>query len=89
MSLPPRGHVAVTQTEGVFHNAKLNGDDVSRFLRGVNVSIAAGEVPAVTLDLIVEKITLDFPEARLYLADGVRELLTEFGWTPPAEEISA
>lgn len=81
-----RGHVRITQREGIFHSVELNGQDVSGALRGLNVNIRAGEIPSVTMNVLVEKTEGDFPEADLYIPEATRQLLIQFGWTPPVEE---
>lgn len=81
----PRGHLSITQREGIFHNVELNGQDISRSLKGLTVTLRAGAVPSVTLNVLVEKIGSDFPEADLYIPQATRDLLAQFGWTPPEE----
>lgn len=81
----PRGHLSITQREGIFHNVELNGQDISRALKGLTVTLRADAVPSVTLNVLVEKMVSDFFEADLYIPQATRDLLAQFGWTPPEE----
>lgn len=67
----------------------LDGQDISRALRGVTIRCAANERPSVDLDLKLDaievtRLAVRDPEILLSLSDDVRDALIALGWTPPA-----
>lgn len=82
----PRTLRISTPTDRGGHVVELDGVDVSRALLGLTLTVRAGDMPSVALDVIAEEIPTELAEVRVYLPDATKELLVRLGWTPPAEE---
>lgn len=66
---------------------ELNGVDVSSSISEVRIQAAAGQITEVELSIpVFELQTVSDDKAKVFLASGCHELLTQLGWTPPAEE---
>lgn len=63
---------------------KLNGEDISNFVVGYDVTAHAGEVNCVMLKVRIDELYVD-GEARVVLPYGTEEILKSIGWTPPEE----
>jgi hypothetical protein len=74
---------------GMGHRVELDGHDIANSVLGVTVAFKGGEMPAATLDLVLDEIPTDTDEVRVHLPDETRDLLVRLGWTPPAEEETA
>lgn len=64
----------------------LAGKEISGALTGVDVQIRVGEIPQLTLHLLVTKISCTLTEAvglEVMLPKEAEELLTQLGWAPP------
>lgn len=71
---------------GARHAVCIDGHDISRAVRGLTVSMSAGCLPEVTLDLAIfeaEEIVLG--EAHIVVTEPAVELLEQLGWTRPEE----
>lgn len=77
------------------NNVKLNlrpgggavvmDDEVVNGVRGLDLSAEAGEIPRLTLDLLVCEVEVE-GQATVTIPDGARETLIKLGWTPPSSE---
>ena len=74
------------QESGLGHRVELDGIDIANSILGLTVTITAGEMPAATLNLVLDEIPTDTDEVRVRLPQETRDLLVRLGWTPPAEE---
>ncbi|WP_068924994.1 hypothetical protein [Planobispora rosea] len=69
------------------HQLLVDGHDISRGVASLRMSLDAGEVPAVELELrILELDRMDLEDAELYIPDATRGALIALGWTPPGAE---
>lgn len=68
-------------------HVEVDGNDISKALRGLTVRLGAGHLPEVELDLSVIDVT-DFgmPEVMVHIPEAVHDALVKLGWTPPPEE---
>ncbi len=71
---------------GLGHNAELDGVDISNSILGLTVTFKGGEMPAATLDVVLDEIPTETDEVCVRLPQDTRDLLVRLGWTPPAEE---
>lgn len=63
----------------------LDGDPLDG-VRGLDLSAEAGEIPRLTLDLLVNEVQVN-GEMTVTVPDATREALIALGWTPPSEEL--
>ncbi|WP_030387060.1 hypothetical protein [Streptomyces sp. NRRL S-241] len=63
--------------------AEINGHDVSRAVRGIELTQEVGSPPRLTLDLALDQVTVE-GVAVLVMAPRVEQLLEAFGWTRPS-----
>lgn len=76
--------VSIT-SDGNKHRLVIDGEDVSRDVTNVEVSISAGGYPKVAVDLIHSHVDLDLTKAdvEVNVTAPQRRLLIAAGWTPP------
>jgi hypothetical protein len=81
----PRLAIRATAT-GHGRTVTLDGNDISKALTGVTLTLGVGQVPTATLDLLLIDVTeVQDAETRILIPDATRDALTAIGWTPPAE----
>ena len=68
------------------HQVLIDGQDIAGSLAGLSLSVSAGEVPQLMLDLqLIDVTSFGSTEADVLLGAGVVETLIKLGWTPPEE----
>jgi hypothetical protein len=73
-------------SDGIIHKLVVDGIDLSRGLRGAQLSLAAGELPTLTVDPIIYNLDgADLGTARVVVTDQAAKALVALGWTPPEE----
>jgi len=82
----PRTLRISTPTDRGGQAVELDGVDISRALIGLSLTVRAGDMPSVVLDVIAEEVPTQLDEVRAYLPDATKDLLVRLGWTPPTEE---
>lgn len=55
-------------------------------VRGLDLSAAAGEIPSLTVELLVNEVEVD-GEMTVAVPDATREALIALGWTPPSAQL--
>lgn len=65
---------------------ELDGQDISRALRGVTLRLDTEHRPTAVLDIDVHDLDADTAETHIAIPEPTRALLTRLGWTPPAGE---
>ncbi len=63
---------------------EVNGQRL-RGVRGLTLTSEVGEVPQLTLELLLHDIST-IAEARVLIDDATAETLVALGWTPPPEQ---
>jgi hypothetical protein len=64
---------------------ELDGENISTGIRSVTFTADAGDVPQVTLELVVFELDADTDNARIHVGEESALLLKKLGWTPPEE----
>lgn len=73
-------------SDGVWHTCVVDGVDLSKGLRGVQLTLAGGELPTLTIDPLIFNLDgADLESARVVVADNAAQALVALGWTPPEE----
>lgn len=67
---------------------ELDGQDISRALRGITIRCEAAHRPSVDLDLKLDaievaRLAVRDPDFIVSMSDDVRDALIALGWTPP------
>lgn len=62
---------------------ELDGQRVEHGVRGLTVRGRVGQVPEVTLDLLLIDGTFIDGEAHVTIPEATRQVLITLGWTPP------
>jgi hypothetical protein len=62
---------------------ELDGEDISKTVRGLDVSLRVGSIPEVSLDLLVFELEAEAGKTRVHIVPAVRDLLIAAGWQPP------
>jgi hypothetical protein len=78
LHLTPGGYGSTIEIDG----QKLTG------VRGIDLSSAINEMPALTLDLIIREVEID-GEVIASVPDKTKATLIKLGWTPPADDPEA
>lgn len=55
-------------------------------VRGLDLSATAGEIPSLTVELLVNEVEVD-GEMTVTVPDATREALIALGWTPPSAQL--
>lgn len=79
--------VALTHAGGKGSSIAINGQDVTRLLRGVTLQSVVGKPTRIVIDLL-PAIVRTKVEGHVAIDSASYELLVELGWTPPAEDPS-
>lgn len=66
--------------------AKLDGEDISRAIKGIEFSMEVGVPAEVRLDLAVFEMEVDAEDAKVHLTNAARDLLIRSGWRAPEDE---
>lgn len=61
---------------------RLDGEDVSHGVKGFSLVSSVGNMPKLTLDLVVRDTVFD-GQVLVDLPDHTRRVLMATGWTPP------
>lgn len=64
---------------------KVDGNDLTDAVRGVDISLRAGHLPVIHLDLVILDLESVTTDAKVFIPDATREALIALGWTPPEE----
>lgn len=64
---------------------QVGGIEINRAVRAVRYSIEAGDLPRVTLDLVLTETEID-GDAVVSVPDTTRAALVALGWTPPPDQ---
>jgi hypothetical protein len=80
---------AITITPGEWPGGariRLDDTDISNAVRGIDVSMEAGNLPQVTVELRIDEIRrIDSEHAVVLIPSSTRDALVALGWTPPQE----
>lgn len=77
-------------SNGMVHTLLVDGVDLSHGLRGAQLTLAAGELPTLTVDpLIADLDGADLGQAHVVVTEHAVEALVALGWTPPKEAKTA
>lgn len=80
-----RSHQVKITTDGPRGTVEVDGVDISHAVRGAQVSIEAGSLPTVTLDVRIFRVgELGLENSYIEVPDDVADLMKAIGWTPPA-----
>ena len=80
--------IKIWSAGGYKQGVELDGEDISRAIRGINFSMEAGHLASVQLDLLVVEMDADSENAHVWMPDETRDLLIWFGWRPPKGDAS-
>lgn len=73
-------------SDGVWHTCIVDGVDLSKGLRGVQLTLAGGELPTLTVDPLIFNLDgADLERTRLVVDEHAAKALVALGWTPPEE----
>lgn len=73
-------------SDGVRHTCIVDGVDLSKGLRGAQLTLASGELPTLTVDPIIFNLDgADLERARVVVNEQAAKALVALGWTPPEE----
>ncbi|MFL6141593.1 MAG: hypothetical protein ACJ72N_06960 [Labedaea sp.] len=77
------------QTDGTLGHVEFDGVDISNAIDGLRFEHHAGRLPRVELRPIVVELDAALHGAgKVFIPDETRQLLTQLGWTPPAEPVT-
>jgi hypothetical protein len=79
-------HAKIYQSGPVDAMIELDGQNVADSIRGLTVTLKAGDLPTLVLDPVVEDISLELENPQVYVSAAARHLLIKIGWTPPEAE---
>lgn len=65
---------------------ELDGEDISNTVRGLDIQLRVGDIPKVTLDVVVVDLSNETDGAAALIRPETRDLLVKLGWTPPEED---
>jgi hypothetical protein len=77
-------HIQFDSAKGLVGRLVVDDIDLSDMTTGLTLTLQAGELPVLAVDLVTLPVEVD-GEARLLVADATRTALIAFGWTPPAD----
>ena len=69
--------------DGANGGVELDGEDISKTVRGLDFSMQVGSLPEITLDLVVVELEADAGKVRVHITPDVRDLLIAAGWKSP------
>lgn len=80
-------HVRITpQGCGITSKVEVDGHDISRAVRRVQVDLTAGHIPEVDIELAVLDVApFEVESAQVLISPDVHDALVKLGWKPPLE----
>ena len=83
-----RNHTVRITSKGVgAAEVCIDGVDIARSLKSLDLHMGRGEIPTMTADLLLHDVTeLQDTEARVIVPDATADTLKLLGWTPPDGE---
>ena len=77
-------NISIKQTAPGEASVILDGTEINRGLRGIDVEMRPNSLTRVTLDvLVVEDFQLDTEDAIVTIPEATADTLKALGWTPP------
>jgi len=76
-------HAKISQSSPSRADVELNGVKVEDSIRGLTVTMRAGDLPRLELDPVVVDVSVELGDAQVYVSPATRHLLIMLGWTPP------
>lgn len=72
-------------SDGYRHTLIVDGVDLSRGVRSVQLTLASGELPTLVVDPVIIRLDeVDLKAARVVVPPHAAEQLIALGWTPPS-----
>ncbi|HEY9473386.1 MAG TPA: hypothetical protein VIS06_05965 [Mycobacteriales bacterium] len=73
--------VKITNANRVDGEVSLDGESISDAVRGLTLTMCAGDIPTLTLDVVAD--VLFDGQTDVVIPEETRALLVRLGWTPP------